>query len=101
MTILEEFKELLKNNSINKTLEILNEKFKNKDLTLEDEQEIIEFGDYFVDFYEDDTYNERIKYFGKEDAFILSLYDTLVDRIDTESDFLEDCEAALLNVSME
>jgi len=101
MTILEEFKELLKTKSIIESLEILGNKIEGTDLSLQDEEEIVEFGDYFVDFYEDKTYNERIKYFGESDAFILCLYDEIIERIDNESDFLEDCEAALLNVSMD
>lgn len=101
MTILEKFKELVKTKSIIESLEILGNEIEGKDLSLEDEEEIVAFGDYFVDFYEDDTYNERINHFGENDAFILCLYDEIQERIDNESDFLEDCEAALLNVTME
>lgn len=98
MTILENFKEYTSKKTIIDALKVLNDYITDKDIDLSLEKEILEFGDFFVDTYEDDTYDERIKEFGEEDALILQVYDCIVEKVNEENEFFENCEEILTSI---
>lgn len=98
MTILEIFNEKIKNNGVIKALQLLDEFIADKDIDLDLEEEIVDFGDFFVDNYEDETYDERIEVFGEEDALILRIYDCIVEKENEESSFFEECESILTKI---
>lgn len=99
MTVKDQFIEIEKKEGYIKALETLNEWLTTKateyTIDLELENEILDFGDYFVDNFEDETYDERIEHFGEDDAFILRFYDILVEKSNEEGEFLEECEEIL------
>lgn len=98
MTILETFKDNVSKTNVIRALQTLNEYILDKDIDLSLESEILEFGDFFVDNYEDDTYDERIKEFGEGDALILQLYDCISEKAIEENEFFEDCENILISI---
>ncbi len=98
-TVLEIFKEKEKEFGVVEALKFL-DKFIQEvpEITIDLENEILDFGDYFVDNFDEQTEKERFEVWGIEDALILQLYDTIAEQLEVESEFFEDCENILTSI---
>lgn len=98
-SILEIFNEKEKKSGVIEALKYLDEYIQAfSEISLDMRQDIIEFGEFFIDHFDEETEDERMKVWGNDDALILQLYDAIVDELDIEDSFFEECEEILTTI---
>ncbi len=97
-TILEIFIEKEKESGAIEALKFLNEYIQKIEINSVIEDEIVDFGEYFIDNFEESTDKERFDEWGYDDALILQYYDLIVAKAILEDDFFENCQDILTSL---